>query len=281
MKNVIACIDGSPLTQQVIEASAWASSKLETQLVLLHALEKQKSNEHDLSGTIGFGSREHLLSELTTLDEQRAKVALEHGKVLLEYAEAYLDGRAINLTKLQRHGNFVETLEDLEQDALLYIVGKQGTEHTSKSVIGSNLENAARSLSQPIMVVSNEFKVPQNFMVAYDGRETAIAALERIAHSPLLKDIPCHLVMVKRDVADQEDALEKARHKLSDLGFKVESHFIEGDSIQGALQAYQQKNQIDLIAMGAYAHSKVRQFFVGSNTTKMLTDSQVPVLILR
>lgn len=281
MKNIVACIDGSPLTQPVIEASAWASEKLSAPMLLLHALEKQSNSEQDLSGTIGFGSREHLLTELTELDEQRAKVALEHGKVLLEYAEAYLDGRNLSVSKQQRHGNFVETLEAIQKDTRLFVVGKQGTEHSKKSVIGSNLENAARSLSQAIMVVSDDFKAPENFMVAYDGRETAIAALERIANSPLLKDIPCHLVMVKRDVADQEEALEKARHKLNALGFKVESHFIEGDSIHGALLKYQQNNQIDLIAMGAYAHSKVRQFFVGSSTTKMLTECQVPVLILR
>ena len=281
MKNIVACIDGSPLTQQVIEASAWASEKLDTPLLLLHALEKQNSSEQDLSGTIGFGSREHLLTELTELDEQRAKVALEHGKVLLEFAEAYLNGRDLKVTKLQRHGDFIETLEGIQDETRLFVVGKQGIEHSKKAVIGSNLENAARSLSQAIMVVSDEFKAPQNFMVAFDGRETSINALERIANSPLLKGIPCHLVMVKRNVADQEDALEKARHKLNGLGFKVESHFIEGDSIHTALLNYQQKNQIDLIAMGAYAHSKVRQFFVGSNTTKMLTDCQVPVLILR
>ncbi|SBS36126.1 Universal stress protein family protein [Marinomonas aquimarina] len=281
MKNIVACIDGSPLTQPVIEASAWAAEKLASPLVLLHALEKQSNSEQDLSGTIGFGSREHLLTELTALDEQRAKVALEHGKVLLEYAEAYLEQRDLPLSKLQRHGDFVETLEAIQDDTRLFVVGKQGTKHSKQAVIGSNLENAARSLSQAIMVVSDEFKAPESFMVAYDGRETAIAALERIAQSPLLKDIPCHLVMVKRDVADQEDALEKARHKLNELGFQVESHLIEGETIQSALLNYQQKNQIDLIAMGAYAHSKVRQFFVGSNTTKMLTDCQVPVLILR
>lgn len=281
MKNIVACVDGSPLTQHVIEASAWASTKLSAPLVLLHALEKQNNTEQDLSGAIGFGSREHLLTELTELDEQRAKLALEHGKVLLEQAESYLDDRGLSVSKLQRHGDFVETLEDLQNETRLFVVGKQGIEHSHKAVIGSNLENAARSLSQPIMVVSGEFKTPNSFMIAYDGRETAIAALERIANSPLLKDIPCHLVMVKRNVADQEEALEKARNKLKALGFHVETHFIEGDSIQGALLDYQQKNQIDLIAMGAYAHSKVRQFFVGSNTTKMLTDCQVPVLILR
>ncbi|MFD1382579.1 universal stress protein [Rhodanobacter aciditrophus] len=281
MKNIVACIDGSALTQPVIDASAWAASKLAAPLVLLHALEKQSTNEQDLSGTIGFSSREHLLSELTELDEKRAKLALEHGKVLLDQASSHVQDRNLEVTALQRHGHFVETLEDLQNDTRLYVVGKQGTDHSASPVIGSNLENAARSLSQPIMVVSGKFSTPESFMVAYDGRETAIAALERIANSPLLKDIPCHLIMVKRDVADQEEALEKARKKLQELGFKVESHLIEGTSIQQALLNYQQQHNIGLVAMGAYAHSKVRQFFVGSNTTKMLTDCQAPVIILR
>lgn len=281
MKNVIACIDGSKLTQNVLNASVWAAQRMQAPLVLLHALEKNSSNEQDLSGTIGLGSREHLLEELTELDEKRAKLALEHGKVLLDYAQAYVAEKELETSQLQRHGSFVETLTDLEENARLFVVGKQGTAHLDNDVIGSNLESAARSLHQPLLVVSGEFKTPQNFMVAYDGRETAKAALERIAQSPLLKDIPCHLVMVKRDKANQAVELDQARAQLVNLGFEVEAKLIEGDDIQEALLNYQRSNQIDLIAMGAYAHSKVRQFFVGSNTTKMLTKCQVPVIILR
>nr|WP_240472635.1 universal stress protein [Salinivibrio socompensis] len=33
--------------------------------------------------------------------------------------------------------------------------------------------------------------------------------------------------------------------------------------------------------MGAYGHSKLRQFFVGSNTTKLLIESTVPMLLIR
>lgn len=281
MKNVIACIDGSKLTQHVLEASAWAAEKMETPITLLHALEKELPKEHDLSGTIGFSSREHLLEELTELDEQRAKLALEHGKVLLEYAEAYYAEKELQLTKLQRHGNFVDTLSDLEQDARLFVVGKQGTSHPKNDVIGSNLESAARSLSQPILVISAEFKAPQSFMIAYDGRETSHAALKRISNSPLLKDIPCHLVMVKQNKQGEQQALEEAKAELTALGFEVEAKLLEGENIHIALLEYQRSHQIDLIAMGAYAHSKVRQFFVGSNTTKMLSDCTAPVIILR
>lgn len=281
MKQIIACIDGSPLTEQVLNATEWLAKKTEAPITLLHALEKANSQTHDLSGTIGFSSREHLLSELTELDEKRAKLALEHGRLLLDGAQAHLQQNGVSATPLQRHGDFVATLSDLEQDARAFIVGKQGTEHCQQHVIGSNLEHAARTLSQPILVIPSEFSTPSSFMVAFDGRETSIKALEKIANSPLLKDIPCHLVMVKRDKSGQQETLDKAKSKLVDLDFNVTGHLIEGENIQSTLLSFQQQHKIDLIAMGAYAHSKVRQFFVGSNTTKMLTESTVPVLILR
>ena len=44
---------------------------------------------------------------------------------------------------------------------------------------------------------------------------------------------------------------------------------------------YQEKNVIDMIVIGAYGHSKIRQFFIGSTTTKLLSSSIKPVLLLR
>ena len=44
---------------------------------------------------------------------------------------------------------------------------------------------------------------------------------------------------------------------------------------------YQEKNVIDMIVIGAYGHSKIRQFFIGSTTTKLLSSSTKPVLLLR
>ncbi|ELY4369334.1 universal stress protein, partial [Cronobacter sakazakii] len=40
-------------------------------------------------------------------------------------------------------------------------------------------------------------------------------------------------------------------------------------------------NDINLIVMGAYGHSPLRRFFIGSNTTAMLEKTQIPLLMLR
>lgn len=38
---------------------------------------------------------------------------------------------------------------------------------------------------------------------------------------------------------------------------------------------------VDLLVMGAYGHSRIRNLIVGSTTTAMLRSCQIPVLLLR
>lgn len=284
MQNIIACIDASKQSEYVADAAAWAAKTIDAPLVMLHTIEKSAtSNKTDLSGAIGFGSREHLLDELTHLDEERAKLAQRQGKLLLEAAREHveaLDVEAVSVT--QRHGDLVEALQDLEDQARLIVLGRCGEDHANDlNVIGSHIESAARTLHRPILITVDKFQQPSSFMIAYDGRETADKALERIIASPLLKGMHCHLVNVKRPDQDINQAFISAKHKLESAGFVVSAERLGGNNIYESLQNYRDSNGIELMVMGAYAHSKVRQFFVGSNTTKMIMASPIPLLILR
>ncbi|MFX8930046.1 universal stress protein, partial [Acinetobacter baumannii] len=51
--------------------------------------------------------------------------------------------------------------------------------------------------------------------------------------------------------------------------------------VDKAIINYAEQHQIDLIVVGAYGHSKIRQFFIGSTTTKVITSANKPVLLLR
>ena len=44
---------------------------------------------------------------------------------------------------------------------------------------------------------------------------------------------------------------------------------------------YQREHAIELLVMGAYGHSRIRQFLVGSTTTAMIRRAQSPLLLLR
>ncbi|WP_426148757.1 universal stress protein [Polaromonas sp. DSR2-3-2] len=44
---------------------------------------------------------------------------------------------------------------------------------------------------------------------------------------------------------------------------------------------YLKAHAVDLLVIGAYGHSRVRQLIMGSTTTTLLRTSPVPVLVLR
>lgn len=284
MKTIVtACIDGSAISGAVCDTSAWAAVTLQAPLKFIHVLEKtsRPANE-DLSGVIGLGSREHLLDELTALDEKRGKLALEHGKHMLEGAKQRVTQLGVtDVALVQRHDNLLEALTELEPDTRLFVMGRLGLGHDINSLaIGSHLETVIRAIHTPTLVAVGEFQKPDSFLIAYDGSATANAAIERIAKSPLLKNMEGFVVMVGAETEENLKQLEQAARLLTSAGHDVSNHLIEGN-IVNALQSFRASHNIGLVVMGAYGHSRIREFFVGSNTSKMISTSPVPILLLR
>ncbi|WP_321405807.1 universal stress protein [Tolumonas auensis] len=281
-EQIIACVDGSRSTTAVCQWSAWVAPRLDAPVKLLHTLEKPANTDAgDLSGSIGLGSREELMVELIKLDEQRSRITQEQGKLLLAAAKDLFDSELPNdhtttIKTCLRHGNLVETLSDLEADTRLVIMGRQGEISSQVSQVGSQLENVVRVLHTPILVSVGDFSVPQKIMFAYDGSETGKKVLERLTISPLFKGLSCDLVMV----GGEYEQLISAQSLLHNAGIMTTTYQLKGD-VESALKEHIQHHQVDLVIMGAYGHSRLRQFLLGSHTSRMLSQSPVSLLLLR
>ncbi|MGK2951044.1 MAG: universal stress protein [Thiobacillus sp.] len=283
MSHVIACIDGSSITLAVCDYAAWASRRMDAPLNFLHVLGRSEYPiPADLSGNIGLGSREHLLQELAELDEKRSRVALEQGRLMLDAARARaIEDGVPNPTSRQRHGELVDTLIEFEHDIRLLVTGRQGEHGDSAGEhIGSHLENVVRTLHRPILVIPADYSEPQRILVAFDGSATTRKAVEMVAASPLFRGLPCHVVMVGTDKAEARAQLEWARATLAKAGFEVTASLRAGQ-VEEVLCVYRTEHAIDLIVMGAYGHSKIREFLVGSTTTKLIRQAKIPLLLLR
>ncbi|WP_372966132.1 universal stress protein [Marinobacter sp.] len=283
MLRVVACIDGSRAVPAVCDYAAWASRHMETPLMLLHVLDEERyPAEPDLAGNIGLGSREQLLAELAELDRKRSKLALEHGHHMLDEAEARVKTSGINeVIKRQRHGNLTESIVALEKDTRLFVMGLHGESSSDRSLqVGSQLETVLRSVQRPILLVPDEFTQPESAMLAFDGSATAFKGVELLSASPVLQGMPLHLVMVGADTADRWEQLKKAEKMLAPLGVEI-TLAIRAGEVEPALHEYQEENDIDILVMGAYGHSRIRQFLVGSTTTTMLKTAKKPLVILR
>lgn len=283
MINVVSCIDGSPGAAAVCDAGAWASQRMAAPLQLLHVLDKPETPaQSDLSGRLGVDSREHLLDELVELDARRNKLALEHGKLMLEAAKDR--ARALgaeDISAFQRHGSLLESLLELQDDTRLLIMGRLGESHAGQAMaVGSQLESVIRAFHKPILITLDQFAAPGNFMIAFDGRSVTQNVLDTLIGSPLLQGLPCHLIAVNNTSLDRGPELQAAADKLVQAGYTVSASVLQGD-MQAEILRYQQEHNIDLMVMGAYGHSRIRRLFLGSNTIEMVSASTIPLIIVR
>lgn len=283
MSKIITCIDGSAISDQVCVAACWVAKKLTKPLLLLHAIEKNNSVERkDLSGAIGLGARSSLLNEMATLDEQRSKVALALGKEILAHScQLAQDNGCQDIEKSQRHSGIVEAICDLQNDARFIVIGKSGQGHHGNfKALGSHIEQIIRHVRTPLLIANESFKTPKSFMLAYDGRETADKAVQRIIEGGLLHGLTCHLVTIKNSTANLEQKFRQTESLLIEKGFEVKASLLEG-SIFDSLMKYKENNDVDMLVMGAFSHSKLASVFLGSNTLKMIEHTSAPMIILR
>ncbi|AEY01660.1 UspA-related nucleotide-binding protein [Oceanimonas sp. GK1] len=282
-EQVLACIDGSGHAAAVCDWAGWASQRLNAPLTFVHVLDREAPPvQGNLSGSIGLGSQEQLLAELAELDEQRGKLAREQGRLMLEAARARAQESGVTRPDtLQRHGALVDTLMELEPSTRLLVLGRHGEASGSAHAhLGSHVEQVIRALHRPILVTLEEFRSPEKVMLAFDGSATTRKGVEMLAASPLFKGLELHLVLAGADTDDNRAQLEWARQWLAQAGITAVTAIVPGEADK-ALTGYQQQHGMELMIMGAYGHSRIRQWLVGSTTTAMIRDAQAPLLVLR
>lgn len=283
--RVVACIDGSALGEAVCDYAVWIAQRVNAPLKLLHTIDHHHETAAtlDLSGNIGLDTSDHLLEEITSLEQQQSKLRLQQGKLLLKAAkERVIQAGIADPISDQRHGSLVESLIELEDNIRVLIIGVRGKVHENQpDKIGAKLESIIRSLHKPVLVVNAAFKTPQRLMIAYDGSAAAEKAIDMVADSQLYKGLSCHLVCVGKDDGTADNLLEKAANKLHAAGgIEVFPIKLKGKA-DHALCEYQAKNDIDLTIMGAFSHTRIHDLILGSFTAKMLINNKKPLLLLR
>ncbi|ENW97297.1 MULTISPECIES: universal stress protein [Acinetobacter] len=280
MNRVIACIDSSPCIDAVAEAAVWVAKQTQRELVLLQILDYYPASYHlgEISGVIGFESNAMLLKELAELEQKQSELALDYSNNLLKHISELIEKQyGLTSTKIQEKGDFLEQSFNLLNENDVVIIGRVGERAAEKNKpIGSNVENFIRGANCTVITVGEHFQPPKRFIFAYEYSPTCQKMLQRIAQSDLLKTLQCHLLYV----GDHPEMLAEPEKYLTDAGLEVVSVYRYGDVAQNILE-YQREHDIQLIVLGAFSHSKIHQFFLGSITTTIFRNANVPLLVAK
>ena len=137
-----------------------------------------------------------------------------------------------------------------------------------------------RAVHRPLLVASRSYTEIERVLIAFDGSATTRKGVEMVAASPLFSGLDIRVLTVGATNATNEAALRWALDTLAAAGLSAAGAVRPGEA-EEVIGHYIRDEHVDLLVMGAYGHSRIRQLIVGSTTTTMLRTCRVPVLLLR
>ena len=128
---------------------------------------------------------------------------------------------------------------------------------------------------RPSIILPREATGPFAFetvVVAWDkSRVAARAVTDAIPILKKAKQVRLLTVTGEKEITSRQSASEFAQHlKFHDVSVLIDDVDARGRAIGSVLQDQVTKHGADLLVMGAYGHSRMREFIVGGATRSML-----------
>jgi len=282
MTHILALIDGSAYTHSVCDHAAWAARQYSGDIELLHVLNSRPLGKlpPDLSGAIGLGARSALLENLAEHDAQAAHLAKERGRAILDAAQLRLESQGdIQVSLALRHGEIADSLVKRAGD--LIVMGKRGEDaYANKPALGSNLERVIRAVHRPVLIASSVYKPFSQAVFAFDDGVSARKALDSLITNPMAERINITVLSVTDPGSEVAQAGEKAATHLSAAGYAATAKSLPGLA-ERVIAEETEREGTDLLIMGAYGHSRIRNLIIGSTTTALIRSSQSSLLLFR
>lgn len=281
MTRVLLCTDGSAYSQVCCQYAAWLAGRVPCEFEALYVTDVRQFEVPmvaDFSGSLGVQPYQSVLSQLQELEVEKAKLVLKDAERLLATAPA---GTATAFT--HRTGFIVDCFHEYERTADFVMLGKRGENaNFATGHLGSTMERIVRSSHQPCFVTSRSFEPIERVLLAYDGGRSCHKALEYLCGNPTFRGLEVHVVIVSPRAGEEASLgyLREAETALTAAGYAPNCQMLHGVP-EDEIAAYVAARRINCLIMGAYGHTRIRQFVIGSTTTAMMRQCRVPVLLFR
>ena len=285
MSEILVCTDGSPYSEPVYAYAAWAAKRLGCTVEVLHVLDRHRehADSANWSGNMAANEREALLAELTELDEKKSRLMKARGRSILEAAKQFFTENGVDAAGLTlKNGSFIDIAAEAEAGAAMVVIGKRGEDAAcAQSHLGTNLERLVRASRQPVLVANRHYREIKKVLIAYDGSPSARNALDQIVKTGLINDLDSSILMVGADTRHNHGILNEAAEKIAGLTGRTGRFELKPGAADDVISETVRDQDIDLLVVGAYGHSRIRRLFVGSTTTELVRSCKIPVLMVR
>ena len=145
--------------------------------------------------------------------------------------------------------------------------------------LDSLLPPVIRSSVRPIWVPSAAFNDVKGVLIAYDGSVHASRVLSTAMTLASRSQIECHLVNIAASEETGLKVLEPADAYLRNHGIEALKRVVKGSHAADTICDLMEHSGLDVLLMGAYGHSPIREMIFGSTTEKVLSHCDSSVVL--
>ncbi|WP_461828860.1 universal stress protein [Aquifex sp.] len=272
-KRVIVGLDGSPASMVATRQAFNIGKFFDIPVVGVYVIDERLLDESfllDLSSILGF-------TYYPGISARVKEVLEEQGKVLLEtFAEqGRKEGVKVSIVQIQGIP-WKEIVNEADEEDLI-VIGRRGKKLLKGVFLSGNAEQIAKNAKCPVYLLPDEEREFKKACVAYDGRENSEFALS-IAKG--LRDLYKYEIYVLSVVEDKAQAQELKKRVSEILGEEFKFFPYTGIPEEKIVE-FCKENEIDLLFMGAFGKGPIKEFFLGSVTSFVLHNLNIPTLLAK
>jgi nucleotide-binding universal stress UspA family protein len=164
----------------------------------------------------------------------------------------------------------------------IVVISRSGYRHIqSQNDVDASVAPAIRNSVRPVLVAGSDFKEEgdiHKILVAYDGSMHAARALPAAAALAARPGVQCTLVTVASSEEQGQEILSPAEAFLCHHGIVAQKEIVISSRPSEEICRLAASGGAELLVMGAYGHSQIREAIFGSTTERILAHCGINVI---
>jgi nucleotide-binding universal stress UspA family protein len=266
--------------------------------ILVHmAYDDGRSRRMQLALSLALAHRAHLVALFTRspyvtpapivgrgassafVREMEAGLRDQEQQLRAEFDQA-VSGAAVSAEWLHHDGEVVAGLAYNSHVADLLIVSQTPPETVEDIVTGNRPDHAVLEAGCPVLIVPHgdgEAATGRRVLISWSRTREASRTVRSAL--PILRRASSVTILTCRATRQRPGETIKAYLARHDVRAEVRVDFGDNDEIGEIVLAHAGDMSADLIVMGAYGHSRLREVILGGTTRHVLSHSPIPVLM--
>lgn len=275
IKSILLPIDGSVYTEAQVRYTVELARAFDARVSVLSILDVRIFEWAVVMGTDGFVP----IIPSNVYKEESKKILESKAAAVLEKCSEILTSENVEFDAEKISGSPSDIICEKAPLVDLLVIGMRGEfAKWKKNLVGATLDAVMRQWSKSILVTSREFKSIRNILFAYDGSERSNKALQLVGLFATQLSAPVTVLSVHDKEMFRSKLLEEAQSYLKPYKAQVDLVGVSGNPEKEIIRVAGERH-CDLMIMGAFGHSRIREAILGSTTEQVVRKADVPVLL--